>query len=782
MNATPAWAAEAAYALLEATTTEDVNSVLNQYAEFEVPKNWREYGDAHKNWDRVGVQTSEPVGALAEVLINSIDAILMRKAKENRINETSPNAPRDMREAVKCFFPRITEGRLSRLSARQQTQLAEQCVQVAIKRGKNLKKYPTYTIVDFGEGQNPEQFPNTLLSLSAKNKEGIPFVQGRFNMGSTGSITFCTRADIRNGLYKFILSKRTLADSDGRWGWTLIRVRPAREDEALPVVEYFAPDRRVPAFKASRIEAFGQKNIGILDDGGTVVKLYEYDIGPRARAVDLGLHNTLTTSLIHLALPIRLIDFDAAPQDKGAARAEGIAARTFSGMSIILDSDEEANSKNKKTLDFSRLIAQNSDNPALGTIRIHGLGISKMPDHLLQYPYRVFYTINGQTQAKERASFFRRANLDDLRNHLIVQVDCNGMNNTARSGIFKPDRERKTDNEMTRELDKIILESLRADSALREYAAEIRKRRVTEKVEEDETSKEFFRDLIKHSPELKDLFGMGGVVDDVTQKPGGASDFKGREFPTFLEPIGLDSDGLKIVPINAARKIECNTDAENDYLSRNNDPGEFIHPSADELPHNLSGLRNGKLRITLRIPTGAKVGDEIPCTFGFRDSSPRPEPLTFSVLVRVGEAEPTSSKPKGRQSKVKSTPDNSLAFPDIEWVYKGGWGEFNFNEESGACIIENPEGVTIYVNGDNRHLIAMNARERDESERDMCRHMFRYGVGILTLAMHKRLNDKMGSDADTTGDADTAVKHASEAISAHVVNIIRQLGGRKLRS
>lgn len=179
-NAAPPWAADAACRLLEAVTTQDVEAVLKAYPEFQIPANWREYGNAPKNWDRVGVQTSEPVGALAEVIINSIDAILMRKARETGTRETSPDAPRNMREAVKRFFPKVTEGRLSRLSARQRTELAESCVQIAIKRGKNSRKYPTYTVVDFGEGQNPGKFPDTLLSLSAKNKEGIPFAQGRF--------------------------------------------------------------------------------------------------------------------------------------------------------------------------------------------------------------------------------------------------------------------------------------------------------------------------------------------------------------------------------------------------------------------------------------------------------------------------------------------------------------------------------------------------------------------------------------------------------------------------
>ena len=788
-NAVPIWAADVACRLLEATTTAEVDSILKKHSEFGVRGNWRDYGNAPKNWDRVGVQTSEPVGALAEVIINSIDAILMRKAQEAGINEKSPNAPHNMREAVKHFFPDVTEGRLSRLSARQRTELAENCIQIAIKRGKNSKKYPTYTVVDFGEGQNPGKFPNTLLSLGAKNKEGIPFVQGRFNMGSTGSITFCTRADIRYGMYKFILSKRTLADSDGHWGWTLVRVRHAAKGEVLPVAEYFAPNGCVPTFKIPRINAFSRQDIGVVD-GGTIVKLYEYDIGPIARGVDFGLHDALTTSLIDSALPIRLFDFDAKEMDKGDAlsgqsgiykqlRAAGIAPRTFSGMSIVLRSGEAPDSDDEKTLDLDRLIAENSDNPDLGTVRVYGFGMAKMKDHLRNYPYRVFYTINGQTQAKERASFFRKANLDDLRNHLIVQVDCNSMNNTARSVIFKPDRERKADTELTRELEKIIVQSLKDDDFLREYALDIRRRRVKEQMEKDETSKEFFRDLVKDSPELKGLFGKGDTVDNKGTKPRHTKgdNWKGEKYPTFLNLIGIKDGGSKVVPINAIRKVECATDAENEYLSRNNDPGEFVHPPADMLPNTLGGLRNGKLRITLRAPKEAQIGDEFPCEFGFRDSS-RSEPLIVRVLVQIGEAEKPSGKPGGKPRDAKVTPSDSLAFPDIIWVKQDEWDEYDFNEESGATIRKNPDaGVTIYVNQDNRHLSAMLMRESEEAGREMCRHLFRFGVGILTLAMYKRMVDDRKVEETAS---DKAVEEASAAIAAHVVTIIRRLGGKKI--
>lgn len=791
-GATPEWAADAVYRLLEATTTEEVNVVLQAYPEFLVAENWQNYGGVPKNWDRVGVQTSEPVGALAEVIINSIDAILMRKAHEHGISEESADAPRDMREAVKRFFPEVIEGRLARLSLRQRTDLAEKSVQIAIKRNKKAKKFPTYTIVDFGEGQNPSKFPDTLLSLGAKNKEGIPFVQGRFNMGSTGSITFCTRADIRNRLYKFILSKRTLDDADGRWGWTLIRVRPTTGSEALPVVEYFAPNKCVPEFKAPQIEAFGRSDIGIVD-GGTVVQLYEYDIGPVARNVDLGLHDALTTSLLDSALPVRLFDFGAEPMPKDSLpsepgpdgiymklRIDGIAARTFAGMGIVLRSGESPDSESEETLDISKMIQENSSNPDLGTIKIYAFGVAKMKKHLRRYPYRVFYTVNGQTQGKERASFFRKANLDDLRSHLIVQVDCNQMNNTARSVIFKPDRERMADTELTREMKNIVLGALKGDSDLKLYANEIRKRRVKETMDEDETSKEFFQDLVRNSPELKELFGLGNVVSSATKKSGGDDDWKGERYPKFLRPIGLEDGGEKIVPINAYRRIECETDAENEYLSRSNDPGELIHPSADILPNDLSGLRNGKLRITIRAPRKATVGDEIPCEFGFNDSS-RPDPLTFRVRVKIGEPEQPASNPSGsKRDGTKSKIDDALAFPNIQWVEQEDWDEYDFDEESGATVRKSEDKATILVNKANRHLEAIIMRESDEAEQEMCRHLFKIGVGILTLAMYKRMIDTKDNDDSDNGDSEKAMEQASAAIAAHIITLIQRLGGKRI--
>ncbi|OIN92086.1 MAG: nucleotide pyrophosphohydrolase [Anaerolineae bacterium CG03_land_8_20_14_0_80_58_20] len=46
-------------------------------------------------------------------------------------------------------------------------------------------------LYDNGEGQHPDDFPNTFLSLHRNNKTDIHFVQGKYNMGSTGAVVFC---------------------------------------------------------------------------------------------------------------------------------------------------------------------------------------------------------------------------------------------------------------------------------------------------------------------------------------------------------------------------------------------------------------------------------------------------------------------------------------------------------------------------------------------------------------------------------------------------------------
>ena len=396
-----------ALALLEADSVEDVQEVLNDSEAkewFDDPQHWSPYGNRDKNWDTVGNQQTNPVGAIVEIITNGIDSILLRKAREEGLDDMrSEKAPQSMFDAVKRYFPHVVEGKIGLLEPSQRTALAKECIQIGIRRPHRKNHlYPTYTIVDFGEGQLPEDFVKTFLSLSEKNKEGIPFVQGKFNMGSTGSIRFCTRSDIRLGHYKLIVSRR---HGQEYWGWTLIRVRGPRKGEGLPVTEYFHPYKNnIPKFVKDSISAFRHDSLGCVKEG-SIVKLYEYDIGPKARAVDVGLYDALTVNLVDCALPVHLVDFNALPvKGKGPLRAEGIADRSFGGLNVVLRSDlaemhPNDNKDSVKTKTGTEWVHQIADirDEDLGRFKIVATAVTKLKDVLENQPARIFYTINGQT-------------------------------------------------------------------------------------------------------------------------------------------------------------------------------------------------------------------------------------------------------------------------------------------------------------------------------------------------------------------------------------------------
>lgn len=768
--------------LIAALSAEEVDAILRSDDVrfwFDNPQNWQSYGGRPKNWDTVGNQQTNPVGALVELVTNGIDAILLRRAREEGIDDfRSEKAPQSMFEAVKRFFPNVIEGKIANLDPNSRTKLAERCIIIGVKRGDRANsRYPTYTVIDFGEGQKPEDFRSTFLSLSERNKEGIPFVQGKFNMGSTGSLRFCTRSDIRLGHYKLIVSRRP---GHEYWGWTLVRVRGPRAGEALPVAEYFAPYGQIQRFNVENINALGHQSIGKLSEG-TVVRLYEFDIGAPAHQVDFGLYNALTVGLIDCALPLQLYDFDAKPiAGKGRLREEGIAARTFGGLSAVLrselndESDEDmSREEGKGSTEWVHLVLDEKHED-LGHIKIIATAVSRLKEFLQQQPARIFYTVNGQTHAIERASFLNvSVGLGDLRNHVLINVICDGMDRSALSTIFMPDRERKAKVELARILENLLIRALKEDGKLREYAAEIRRRRATEHVEDTEEAKDFLAELVKIDPAIKDLFGLGTFLPEISPKSGGNKPYIGKKFPTFLEPLNLrEEEGrhVKDVPVNGYRRIECGTDANNDYLSRVDSPGEaWCSLAPSQMPHSVS-LRNGTATFTVRAPKLAKPGVVMDAEFGFQDLGRNIEPLKFAVRIRFTDPESPSVGKQGKKTGSKEDTKPSVGMPKFEWVKEPNWGEHSFDEDSGAYV-DTGEKTVVYLNQDNRYLRDMRVREKDEAARILNENMFRFGLGIFALSIHRKASQPDASKAEEV------VRLATSAMAAHIITVIRRLGG-----
>ena len=215
-----------------------VNEVINRHTEFTDPANWKPYGGIESNFGVVENQQASPIPALVEKIINSIDAILMRRCHEAGIDPASPDAPRSIEDAVTSFFKRPQDWDLRKYRRDQ-----SESIQV-IADGPKLET--SLLIYDDGEGQHPHQFERTLLSLLRGNKNEIHFVQGKYNMGGAGAIAFCGQQR-----YQLIGSRRW--DGTGEFGFTLIRRHPLTDHEKFTKkntwYEFFAPNGQVPAFQ-----------------------------------------------------------------------------------------------------------------------------------------------------------------------------------------------------------------------------------------------------------------------------------------------------------------------------------------------------------------------------------------------------------------------------------------------------------------------------------------------------------------------------------------------------
>jgi hypothetical protein len=249
------------YKLYFSKTEDEIEHVLLENPKLFKEDNWHPLGGDEKMFGIVRGQQSNPVAALVEKVTNSIDALLTRKCYEAGINPDSNQAPRSMEEAIQSFFPEHKNWDMQTFRRKQ----AEEIQVLADGPPRNT----SVIIYDNGEGQHPEDFERTFLSLVRGNKINIHFVQGKYNMGGSGALVFCGKKR-----YQLIASKRF--DNKGKLGFTLIRQRKigqSSDPKRFSYFEYFKLNGEIPS---ADLDEFDAKLYGRKFRTGTLIKLYSY--------------------------------------------------------------------------------------------------------------------------------------------------------------------------------------------------------------------------------------------------------------------------------------------------------------------------------------------------------------------------------------------------------------------------------------------------------------------------------------------------------------------------
>src|SRR3984957_20134197 len=197
---------ETCLTLLTAESEAAALKILEGTPEMANPKNWRPLDNRETNFNVTSNQASDGGKALTELMTNMVDAILMKYAYSKGIDPKGKNAPITMYEAVDTLIHNIQGGKLVNLYPKDPwlRDFASKNLVIGITGAKNKKEgLPCYTFVDNGEGQEGPNFPRPCLSLSEGNKRSIDFVQGKYNMGSSGVLGYCGRR-----WFKLIVSRR----------------------------------------------------------------------------------------------------------------------------------------------------------------------------------------------------------------------------------------------------------------------------------------------------------------------------------------------------------------------------------------------------------------------------------------------------------------------------------------------------------------------------------------------------------------------------------------------
>ena len=749
---------------------------------------WIPLGENAGNFSVVGNQQENAAAAFIEKVVNSIDAVLMGECFRLKIDPESGEAPASMQEAVERFF-HAKRGRLDNLTSTEQTELAQKIHIIATGE----KDSPCYCIVDQGEGQTPDEFPNTFLSTSRSSpKIRIDFVQGKFNAGGSGSLQFCGQHNIQ-----LIVSRRQpyapsgSNESTDLWGFTIIRRRRPRGGERSSVFVYLAPGRKVLRFREDSIKVLpgnSSKNnpapaYAEYLSYGTAVKLYNYNWVGRGIAT-LETRRQLERVLHTPCLPFRI-------SETRKYRANYYAT-TLSGVWNTIGSDitGEDNSP-KMEAGFPAMAKISLQNIGQLPIRI---GVWRSEVNTRNIPTGVFFLVNGQVHGQFGGEFIsRQLKFDYIRNDILVSVDCTGIDRSVAEDLFMASRDRLRKNEHYDVIREALAQELGNHQGLKDLNAARRKKRVENAGNASSEIERMISDLIHSDPGLANLFSAGGKII-TSVGPGIGEPFKGRRFPTYFRLARKPKGQIlkKHCPVNGTVKVEFETDAENEYFDRAADPGEIqVDPGLDLI--EASHLWNGTFRVRFRVPWDAQHGDVTKVKFAVSDVECLAQGAFVSRFDLVATPGVTNSNLPGpdtdpRPSRLLPETNHSeasplLKLPTPQPVKKDAWHkDLGIEGPLDAFRIKSgPDGgYDFYVNEDCTWLLTEQAEKKNDPAR--VKHWFTWGLALAALGMIRQMkHDPEQGDRDEKDETEDrelnleAIGRACDGLARVIIPMFRVL-------
>ena len=700
------------FQLLNAQNEIEVEEIISNNDYLKKNDNWKPYGGNRNNFGTFENQQNHPIPALVEKITNSIDACLMKRCHENDVDPVSSDAPNTMYEAVQRFYG-IKDCNINDLTDKERREIAEE-IQV-IATGE--KGQPNIRIYDNGEGQLPENFEETLLSLHRGNKVKIPFAQGKYNMGSTGAVVFCG-----DKKYQLIGSKRA-NDSSAKFGFTLVRKHPLTQSEKnenyrSTWYEYFTIEGNIPSFDSKSLD-LGLKHRDF--ETGTIIQLYSFQPSHGNKGnISTDLYRSFNQYFYDLPLPFLV--YETRYNSK-------INNKVIKGNRNRIDDDTNNNVESTISLVLdTNLNSKNSHFEIPVNITVFKIQPDNEQDRQYIGNKNLIFTLNGQVHGFEGQTFISKdLGFPLLKRCTLISIDCNYLPVDVMQELFMSNRTHLKQGKLTERLRKEVVDLIKDNKTLK-IINEKRKKDLIGK-----SGKEKFDSVIDLLPSNSEVFDflkkdsnlpfskvkrMGKNTSDIKSKNDCNKQLK--RFPSQFK-LNLKEDisgrSIKTIPLNKNGYVDIKTDVDDDYLFRSSDAGKLNidilqksssngatsigkrkteSATAKSITVSRSGPSNGNIRLDVKPTEEAKVGDEIDIKVNL--SSPSEE-FTCRFTVRVDEKiAPPRNTGENKNNKFPNPPIPIKVYENLQDENEGkSWDDYNWDGNDVVKVIGSSDDNTSLI-------------------------------------------------------------------------------------
>lgn len=682
---------------------------------------WVPLGREPNNYSIVENQQADAMAALTELIINSIDAIILRSFFQQYGDEYDGDEYDSLEHAAEDLVDN-----------------EEDQIEI-IATGERDGPF-SLSIYDNGCGQPRDEFEHTFLNVLTPGqiKQQFQFLQGKYGMGSTGVLPFCG-----NKGFKFIASSSW--ERPQEWSWSLIRKN--REESRY---EYLVVNGRPPEFDGG---IAGKRN-------GTFVKCFEYQ-SERKSTITKRFRHRLERYIVQSPVDIHLNETRYG-DEWGTGRTRGLLP-SLEGRRELIHAHET--------------IEHNFGNEVLGTKNID-IFLLKADDQIEEMGYSparkeafvtgakqteqaILFTYNGQTHGDQGQTFLqRRCKLRRISNDTLVLIDFTGIDDADVVDLFKPSRDRLQNKEPAKVLKSELEEIIRGNETLKREEERRKTKDIREEAEDLE--EDILEEILERNPALKGYLKEGKKQPRIEQPGEIEAEYEGEFYPTKFNIIKKyrsrtdydlwdddeqDEPYEVRIPSNKSATERFELDAPNDYFSRDREPGQ-IEAHVPTLIKSKQ-LNDGILTIKLEPPDGFKSGDSV--TLRLTASPAHSESGQLNVEFRVIIVDPIE-KTSRPSPKSEEEEDQSAGFelPDAYWVPEEDWDRHDFNEHSILSFEPGPEGdITLFLNEDCAPLVNFRRRHNlKDSGKEYVKNTWKLGMILYSVGIYMEILREYKEDPD----------------------------------